>query len=136
MVYLDDGMESVLPPASDEPAVPSWWRNRASVVSSDLEIFEDESEVRVELPLHGARAEDVSVDITGRVLRITIDRPAPVQVFDDGLSGIPYGAPLLRRLVRLPDSVDVTRASARCSNGVLRVRIPKVGADTRHVPLG
>lgn len=135
-VYLDDGIESVQPPVTEEQPVPDWWRSRASTISSDIEVFEDESELRVELPLHGASMDDVSVDITGRMLKITIDRKPPVEVFDDGLSGIPYGRPFFRRLVRLPDSADASRASARCRNGVLRVRVPKVGASTRHLSLG
>jgi HSP20 family protein len=97
-----------------------------------LDIYETRSDLVIELELPGTRADEIRVSCEGDMLVIegktgeTLPRgPAEVSRFHcvERASG-PF-----RRRVRLPATVLGERASARLSDGVLTVRVPKTAGE-------
>jgi HSP20 family protein len=99
------------PIAVDLPAAPTPTARRWSRPPAD--VLESEAELRVIFDMPGVRADDVAVELAGRVLTVS-------GVRSDGLG--------LRRALQLGDTVAPDGMEASLERGVLTVRLPKRAA--------
>jgi HSP20 family protein len=110
-------------PEGSEAALPTW------VPLIDLIETADEVLLWVDLP--GVDPARVELSVTGRVLTLKGEKPAPVPIESRGqVVERPFG-PFQRQLT-LPSEVDVEAVQAEAHNGVLNVRLPKAAAVRPH----
>ncbi|MHB1232289.1 MAG: Hsp20/alpha crystallin family protein [Burkholderiales bacterium] len=110
--------ESTTPPAR----FPSW-----NILAGEMEETEKAILVRLEVP--GLDKGDLDIAIEGNVLRISGEKR---YLREDERSNYhimerAYGC--FQRMIALPREVDGERAEASLNNGVLTVRLPKVGVS-------
>jgi len=103
-------------------AFPRW-----SVLAGEVEESDKDIVVRLEVP--GLDKENCEVLIDGNMLRLNgskqMERETDTSTYH--LMERAYGT--FQRTIMLPRSVDTERAKASFKNGVLTVRLPKLGAD-------
>lgn len=89
--------------------------------------------VRAEVP--GLRAENVTVEIEPRTLKVSGERPAPASS-SGGFHRRERRFGKFARTIQLPADLDVNKATADVRNGVLTVVIPKAAvARPRTIPV-
>lgn len=123
--YRDLGPLGPSPTATEgtEDELPTW------VPLIDLIETADEVLLWVDLP--GVDPARVELSVTGRVLTLKGEKPAPVPIESRGqVVERPFG-PFQRQLA-LPSEVDVEAVQAEAHNGVLHVRLPKAAAVRPH----
>jgi HSP20 family protein len=106
-----------------------WGDENGTITSAWLppvDIFEDQDGLKMIAELPGVRPEDVRLSIENGVLTI---RGEKKQVAEEESERVhryerSYGA--FERTFTLPTTVDADRIEARCENGLLTVRLPKV----------
>ena len=136
-VFIDDTARSALAQAADaltrfrlgarptqparmeeEPPPPRWGLLTSDVIEDDRRVV-----VRVEVP--GMNREELDLQIVGDALVVSGEK----RYESDDVRGqwrvrqCAYGA--FRRVIPLPVAVRADEAKATCSNGVLRVELPK-----------
>lgn len=89
-----------------------------------LDVVETESEVIVRADVPGVAPERVGIHVTGDTLELhaPVDRQPPAdarQILAE------YGVGDWRRVMRLAPTIDPEGITAKCSSGVLEVRLPK-----------
>ena len=107
------------PPKTTEGSASAgpWFR-------APLDVVETESEVIIRADVPGVAPERVGIHVTGDTLELhaPVDRRPPAearQVLAE------YGVGDWRRVMRLAPTIDPEGITARCSSGVLEVRLPK-----------
>ena len=96
-------------------------------LAPNVDIFENEQEIRLDADFAGVPREELSVSLHGSQLTLEGQRP--------GVDGW-IRASRLRRTFTVPDTIDPDRVEAELSAGVLRVRLPKrEEAKPRRVPV-
>lgn len=100
---------------------------RWSLLSGDVVDTGSDIVVRVEIP--GVAKEDCEILIEGNMLRLRGEKRTDSTYMAGSyyMRQCAYGA--FERTVPLPRNIDAERAEAQFMNGVLVVRLPKVGAD-------
>jgi HSP20 family protein len=94
----------------------------------------DEPRAIVKAELAGVDLETVSLEVAGRELVITGERP--VQETEGRVyQQVEIEAGRFRRVVELGTDVVAERASASYEDGILRVELPLAGQVTRRVPI-
>lgn len=93
-----------------------------------LNIFDDREGMVLVAELPGV--DPASLDISGQGATLTL-KGERKRERTDGVQGYhrrerPFGE--FSRSIQLPDDLDMSKASARCENGVLTLRIPKAEA--------
>ena len=101
---------------------------RWSLLAGEVEETGKDVVVRVELP--GMDKDDCSITIEGNTLYIAGEKLFESETIDSTyhIMERAYGA--FQRAIPLPRNVDIDSAEAGFKNGVLTIRLPKVGADT------
>lgn len=87
--------------------------------------YQDAEGLTVTAEIPGVRAEDLSVEAEGAVLRISGKRAAPGDVKDEQYHRRERRHGEFRRELRLPGGLDTAKIDARVSDGVLTVYLPK-----------
>ena len=95
--------------------------NRAAGRFPPVNVFTDDSAIRLEVLLPGRTAKDVDLTIENAAV-VLADHPAEPDA-KDGASE--HRNPAWIRKIELPFRVDETKASATCRDGILRVDLPK-----------
>jgi HSP20 family protein len=115
----------------------SRWTGDAGAASMpiDLVAYDDRFVVAVDRP--GFDREDVEVGVSGAALQIGAEREASVDEAGEGGDDGRYVRRERRRetterSIRLPDAVDPTGVTARMTDGVLTVTLPRVEAASVH----
>ncbi|HEY0003824.1 MAG TPA: Hsp20/alpha crystallin family protein [Pyrinomonadaceae bacterium] len=104
---------------TDEPAAPGAW-------SPPVDLCETESAVIVRVELPGVRAEQIKVGLTNTQLRICGEKNKRVprhRIISHLCSERIYGR--FSRVVPLRWTINVRQATAKLSNGILMVHLPK-----------
>ncbi len=117
----DDRVETS---SSSAPAAfPRW-----SLLAGEVEETGKDVVVRVELP--GMDKDDCSITIEGNTLFIAGEKRFESETIDSTyhIMERAYGA--FQRAIPLPRNVDIDKAEAGYKNGVLTIRLPKVGTET------
>jgi HSP20 family protein len=110
-------------------AFPSW-----GLLAGEVEETSRDIVVRVELP--GMNKEDCQITIDGNMLHVTGEKTFERDTGDSTYHVMERAYGAFQRSIALPRNVSVDKAEARYSNGVLTVRLPKVGSDTaRSIPV-
>ncbi|MEA3411440.1 MAG: Hsp20/alpha crystallin family protein [Pseudomonadota bacterium] len=106
----DDGNDSKVTTAAWAPAV-------------DIKEEDDAFVLHADLP--GVKPDDIEVDMDSGVLCIKGSRSSEVEEKREKYSRVERVSGSFYRRFSLPDTADSEKVSARCSDGVLEVRIPK-----------
>ena len=107
--------------AHDEPHSP-YEEERAWAIP--LDIVRDGDELRVRASVPGVKPDDISVTIEDGVLTITGETASEAGHEEGSYLRRERRSGSFRRTLRLPDSVDVERASSTYANGVVTVALP------------
>ncbi|MEM8811473.1 MAG: Hsp20/alpha crystallin family protein [Pseudomonadota bacterium] len=91
----------------------------------EVEVHEDENEIRIAAELPGVEEKDIDVSVTDQVLTISGEKKQENEVKDGDYyrSERSYGA--FRRSMSLPFDVEEGAVDARFVKGVLTVTVPK-----------
>ncbi len=100
---------------------------RWSLLAGELEETAKEVLVRVELP--GMDKEDCQISIEGNVLYLSGEKRFERDTSDSTYHVMERAYGAFQRAIPLPSNVNVEQAQASFKNGVLTVRLPKVGGD-------
>jgi len=94
--------------------------------SPAIDVAESEKEFTVRAEIPGIDPKDLEVSITGNQLVLSGEKKESTEKKgkDFYQSESRYGS--FRRVVPLPQTVDVEKAEAECSNGVITIRLQKV----------
>lgn len=115
-----------------DSAAAGLWRDDFG--STDFSETDEDYEIQIDLP--GLSREDVDVDYSAGVLTVSGERVDESEDRRKGyyLSERSHG--YFRRSFRVPDNVDADSISAKFSEGVLSIRLPKTEEakrDTRRI---
>ena len=102
----------------------------AGSVPVDVEDAGDAFVVTADLP--GYDREDIDVQLAGETLTVSADRTEEREDRDGRYIRRERSRGSVSRSVRLPDPVDEDGTEATYADGVLTVRLPKVGAEDGH----
>jgi HSP20 family protein len=103
-------------------AFPQW-----SLLAGELEETAKDVWVRVELP--GLNKEDCQISIEGNVLNLSGEKHFSRETKDSTYHVMERAYGAFSRSFVLPRNVNVDKAEASFKNGVLTVRLPKVGGE-------
>ena len=98
-------------------------RARAAGRFPPVNVFMDDDAVLIDLELPGKSAKDVDLSLEPQAVIIAGKRDEVEKVGGDG-----EGAPLWSRRLELPFRVNVEKANAKFTNGILRIELPKAEA--------
>ena len=87
-----------------------------------LDVRETDDEYLVLADLPGVKSDDVTIEVSDRVLTISGSR-APVETGQAQLTERPYGS--FTRTLTLPQGVDEEKIAANYVDGVLELHVPK-----------
>lgn len=111
------------------PAFPRW-----SLLAGEMEETDKEIVVRVELP--GMEKEDCHITIDGGILYLRGEKRLERTTQDSTYHVMERAYGAFQRTIPLPRNVDTDNAQASYKNGVLTVRLPKLGgAKGRTIPI-
>ncbi|HEY1776106.1 MAG TPA: Hsp20/alpha crystallin family protein [Solirubrobacteraceae bacterium] len=96
---------------------------RRWIPAIDLVEGAEEYVLRADLP--GLRSDDVKVELDENVLTISGERGSASEESSNGFRRIERASGLFARSLTLPTGIDGTAITARFSDGVLEVRIPR-----------
>ena len=99
-----------------------WNANQATGFTPLLDVRETEDEYLVLVDLPGVKSDDVTIEVSDRVLSISGSR-VPVETGEPQLSERPHGS--FVRTLTLPQGVDEEKIAANYSDGVLELHVPK-----------
>lgn len=116
-------------------SAPTASRENAWQYRPDADIWERGDSYVIELEVPGARPDRIDLTIAEHVLTVRADvQPR----FDQGFAPVrvEYGVGDYFRQFELPRTADTAGISATCSDGVLRITLPKVeAAKPRVIPV-
>jgi len=97
------------------------------VFTPDVDIFETEKELTLLADMPGVRAEDLTIDLRENVLTLDSEVKAPegsdeIDLFREYRTGKYY------RQFNLSEMIDQAKIEAKLSDGVLRLKLPKIEA--------
>ena len=122
LTHFNRSKDEEKPEAGSPALFPRW-----SLLAGELEETATDVLVRVELP--GMDKDDCQLTIEGNVLYLSGEKRFERET-DDSIYHVmerAYGA--FQRSIPLPRNVNIEKAEASFKNGVLTVRLPKVGGD-------
>jgi HSP20 family protein len=109
---------------SQLPVLPRW-----SLLAGEVEETDKEIVVRVEVP--GIEKEDWQITLDGSMLYLSGEKRFERVTQDSTYHIMERAYGTFQRSIPLPRNVDIERAEANYKNGVLTVRLPKVG-DSKY----
>ena len=114
------------------PALASF--PRWSLLAGEVEETEKEVVVRVEVP--GMEKEGCRITIEGNMLNLTGEKRFERETLDSTYHVMERAYGAFQRSIPLPLNVDTDKAEASYKNGVLTVRLPKVGGKpAKSIPV-
>ena len=102
---------------------------RWSLLAGEVEETEKELIVRVEVP--GMDKDDCRITIEGNMLYLSGEKRFERETHESTYHVMERAYGLFQRAIPLPGNVDIDQAEASYKNGVLTVRLPKVGNVTQ-----
>jgi HSP20 family protein len=103
--------------------------------SPRVDILETPDEFRAEVELPGVRPEDIDVNLENGILKIQ------ARAFERSSGTLralvrEFGSGTFTRSLRLSESIDAAKISAEVKDGLMTLRLPKVGAvKPRTIPV-
>ena len=109
--------------------LPQW-----SLLAGELEETGKDVLVRIELP--GMDKEDCKIFIEGNTLHLSGEKRFERETDNSTYHIMERAYGTFQRSIPLPRNVDVDQAVAKFKNGVLTVRLPKIGGDSaKSIPV-
>jgi len=111
------------------------------VFTPDVDIFETETEMTLLADMPGVKADDLTIDLRENVLTLTGVTSADNNENEDQLL-VEYQTGKYYRQFTLSEIIDQEKIDAQLTDGVLRLRLPKVEKATprqitvSHTPAG
>jgi HSP20 family protein len=90
-----------------------------------VDIIEDNERFLLRADVPGVNVEDIDVSMDSGILSLSGERRVEKPGEDSGMQRIERAAGRFFRRFTLPETVDADRITAKCTNGVLEVVIPK-----------
>lgn len=92
-----------------------------------VDVFQTPSEIVIKSTIAGVNVEDLDIDIKDDMVTIRGSRSRDEEVIEENYlyRECYWGA--FSRTVILPETIDTARAKATLKNGVLTIRLPKLG---------
>ncbi len=90
-----------------------------------MDVYEEEGEVVVEAELPGIQAKDIDVNVKDNMLTVKAEKKEEKEEKGKGYYRREMSRGFYSRAVALPVAVEGEKASAKCKDGVLTVRVPK-----------
>ncbi len=129
LTHFTHSKHEVTAPADKYPTFPNW-----SLLAGEIEETDKDIVVRVEAP--GMEKEDCHVTIDGSMLRIKGEKRFERATSDSTYHVMERAYGVFERTIPLPREVAADKAEASYKNGVLTVRLPKLGGEKgRIIPL-
>jgi len=100
---------------------------RWSILASEVEESAKDIGVRVEVP--GLNKDDCNITIDGNMLRLSGSKQLERETSNSTYHLMERAYGTFQRTIVLPRNVDTDNAKANFKNGVLTVRLPKVGSE-------
>ncbi|MGI9237932.1 MAG: Hsp20/alpha crystallin family protein [Woeseiaceae bacterium] len=104
--------------AADHDSVADW--------VPAVDIFEEKSRYVLRADVPGVRPDDINVSMDNGVLNVSGERSAEARPEDVTAQRLERVAGRFFRHFTLPESTDAEAITARCSDGILEVSIPKL----------
>ena len=106
---------------------PRHWARQfwAATPPMELDVYEDGEDLKVEASVPGVKPEDLDVSIKDNVLTIKAEHKSEEEIKEENYLHRERSFGLYKRAVRLPESLNLDKASADYSNGILTVTFPK-----------
>lgn len=101
------------------------WPNTGNSFTPAIDVYEDNADVVVEVPLAGIDPEKVSIAIDNGVLTIKGESEKKTEVEEKNYYRKEIRTGSFYRAVSLPAKVDGDKAEATYEKGVLKIKIPK-----------
>lgn len=90
--------------------------------------------VTAEIP--GIHKDDLDISVSDRILTISTTRGYEAEIDEDDTSRQDLEPWPFSYTLTLPDEIDCSNVTAECSDGILRLKLPKLpGPKTHHIPL-
>jgi HSP20 family molecular chaperone IbpA len=99
------------------------------VFTPDVDIFETEQEITLLADIPGTKAENLTIDLRDNMLTLIGD-VEPTDVNGEKRILTEYETGRYYRQFTLPELVDQTKIDAKLTDGVLRLRLPKIEKAT------
>ena len=130
LTHFSHGQDKTVTESESQlPVLPRW-----SLLAGEVEETDKEIIVRVEVP--GIEKEDWQITIDGSVLYLSGEKRFERITQDSTYHILERAYGTFQRSIPLPHNVDADRAEANYKNGVLTVRLPKLGgAKSRTIRL-
>lgn len=128
---VGDMLESML------AGLPGLSTNGDSAWLPAIDVKDDNKYVTVTAELPGVRRDDVKIDVTGNRLTLRGEKKEEKSEKQDGWwhREATYGNFL--RQITLPGEVDIDHAEAKMTDGVLKIRLPKlVATGAKQIKVG
>jgi len=114
---------------------PSWLPSikfpESGMVSPDIDIFEDGSDVVVKAEMPGMKKEDIEVNLTNEMVTVSGEKKKEEKVEKKDYYRVERSHGSFRRSFRLPKEVQSDKAKAKFKDGVLEIRVPKTAEAIR-----
>ena len=94
-----------------------------------LDVLENKDDIIVRTDIPGMKSDEIDLSISGDVLYIRGERKREVEREDENYHTIERGLGKFDRRVSLPTSVKVDGVKASYKDGVLTVKLPKLGEE-------
>ena len=91
-----------------------------------VDIYEEKSRYVLRADVPGVNPEDINVSMDSGVLNIAGERLAEARDESTGVQRVERATGRFFRHFTLPETADAERITAKCSNGILEVAIPKL----------
>ena len=108
----------------------SFFGDFSGTFSPRLDVSEDDEGLKVVAELPGVSPEDIEVEVQEGALILSGEKKHEEEHKDDGFYRIERSFGSFRRVVPLPEGLDLDKVEARHKNGVLTVRIARKGEPT------
>jgi len=113
-----------------EVASPAEQTRPGLVFTPDVDIFESDTAITLLADLPGIEPERITIDLRDGVLTLTADTEPPMGRENETPLLVEYQTGQYRRQFTLSDVIDQAQIDAKCTDGVLRLTLPKVAKAT------
>ncbi|MCD6223743.1 MAG: Hsp20/alpha crystallin family protein [Deltaproteobacteria bacterium] len=122
-----------------EGLMPEFGRGKASAVSKwspAVDIYEDKSNIYLDVEIPGMKKEDVKVKVEDKTLTVSGERKLEREEKKEGYYRMERSYGSFCRSFYLPDNVDPAKIKAKYESGVLKLSIPKKEeAKPKEIPV-
>lgn len=104
--------------------------NAGTPLAMDVADHDTEFAVTVDIP--GYERDDIDIDVTDHTLHIHADREAQTETEAENYIRRERQQQALDRSIRLPDAIDADTVTAKLTNGILTITLPKTEPTRAH----